>query len=81
MLAKTMADELGPRNIRVLGLLPGRLETDRVRELDDASGRPKKLREEFERQIPLGPLRRGGRVRPGGRLRAVTGRVVPQRRR
>ena len=54
MLAKTMADELGPRGIRVLGLLPGRLDTDRVRELDDASGRPKKLREEFERKIPLG---------------------------
>ena len=31
MLAKTMADELGPRNIRVNGLLPGRLDTDRVR--------------------------------------------------
>ncbi len=54
MLAKTMADELGPRNIRVLGLLPGRVETDRIRELDDASGRPKKMREEFERKIPLG---------------------------
>lgn len=54
MLAKTMADELGPRNIRVLGLLPGRVETDRIRELDDASGRPKKLRAEFESKIPLG---------------------------
>jgi 3-oxoacyl-[acyl-carrier protein] reductase len=54
MLAKTMADELGPRNIRVLGLLPGRVDTDRVRELDEASGRPKKLRAEFEGKIPLG---------------------------
>ena len=54
MLAKTMADELGPRKIRVLGLLPGRVETDRIRELDETSGRPKKLREEFERKIPLG---------------------------
>jgi 3-oxoacyl-[acyl-carrier protein] reductase len=54
MLAKTMADELGPQNIRVLGLLPGRLDTDRVRELDEASGRPKKLRQEFEARIPLG---------------------------
>lgn len=54
MLAKTMADELGPRNIRVLGLLPGRVDTDRLRELDQASGRPKKQREEFERRIPLG---------------------------
>ena len=54
MLAKTMADELGSRNIRALGLLPGRLDTDRVRELDEASGKPKKLREDFERRIPLG---------------------------
>jgi 3-oxoacyl-[acyl-carrier protein] reductase len=54
MLAKTMADELGPRNIRVLGLLPGRVETDRIRELDEASGRPKKQRADFERRIPLG---------------------------
>jgi 3-oxoacyl-[acyl-carrier protein] reductase len=54
MLAKTMADELGPRNIRVLGLLPGRVDTDRLRELDQASGRPKKQREEFEKRIPLG---------------------------
>src|SRR6478672_4900813 len=34
MLAKTMADELGPRNVRVNGLMPGRVDTDRVRELD-----------------------------------------------
>lgn len=54
MFAKTMADELGPRNIRVLGLLPGRVDTDRLRELDRASGRPKKQREEFEKRIPLG---------------------------
>ena len=34
MLAKTMADELGPRGVRVLGLLPGRLATDRTLSLD-----------------------------------------------
>ncbi|MCU1672309.1 MAG: short-chain dehydrogenase/reductase [Frankiales bacterium] len=33
MLAKTMADELGPRGVRVNGLLPGRVLTDRLREL------------------------------------------------
>ena len=38
MTAKTMADELGPRGIRVNGLLPGRVDTDRVRELDAAPG-------------------------------------------
>jgi 3-oxoacyl-[acyl-carrier protein] reductase len=67
MLAKTMADELGSRNIRVLSLLPGRLDTDRVRELDQASGRPKKLREEFERRIPLG---RYGEAAEFGRVAA-----------
>ena len=54
MLAKTMADELGPRGIRVLGLLPGRIDTDRVRELDQKSGRPKRQRAEYEKRIPLG---------------------------
>jgi 3-oxoacyl-[acyl-carrier protein] reductase len=83
MLAKTMADELGQRNIRVLGLLPGRLDTDRVRELDHASGRPKKLREEYERRIPLG---RYGDPAEFGRVAAfvlspaasyLTGTVIP----
>jgi 3-oxoacyl-[acyl-carrier protein] reductase len=34
MVAKTLADELGPRGVRVNGLLPGRISTDRMRELD-----------------------------------------------
>lgn len=34
MLAKGMADELGPRGVRVNGLLPGRIATDRLRSLD-----------------------------------------------
>jgi 3-oxoacyl-[acyl-carrier protein] reductase len=33
MLAKTMADELGPHGVRVNGLLPGKVLTDRLREL------------------------------------------------
>ena len=33
MLAKTMADELGDRGVRVNGLLPGQIATDRLREL------------------------------------------------
>ncbi len=53
MAAKTMADELGPRNIRVNGLLPGRIDTDRVRELDAASGKPARTRRDFEGRIPL----------------------------
>ncbi|HSV39911.1 MAG TPA: SDR family oxidoreductase [Nocardioidaceae bacterium] len=38
MLAKTLADEVGPRGIRVNALLPGRVDTGRVRELDEATG-------------------------------------------
>src|SRR5262245_18822523 len=34
MVAKQLADELGPRGIRVNGLLPGRVSTERVAELD-----------------------------------------------
>jgi 3-oxoacyl-[acyl-carrier protein] reductase len=50
MLCKSMADELGPRNIRVNGLLPGRVETDRVRELD---GPDPATRKAHEASIPL----------------------------
>ncbi len=53
MAAKTLADELGPRNIRVNGLLPGRIDTDRVRELDAAGGKPARTRRDFEGRIPL----------------------------
>ena len=43
MVAKTLADELGPRGIRVNGLLPGRVGTERVAELD-ALGRRRRGR-------------------------------------
>jgi 3-oxoacyl-[acyl-carrier protein] reductase len=33
-LSKTLASELAPKNIRVNQLIPGRIDTDRVRELD-----------------------------------------------
>ncbi len=54
MLAKTLADEAGARGVRVNALLPGRIDTDRVRELDEASGRPASTRREHEGAIPLG---------------------------
>ena len=53
MAAKTLADELGPRNIRVNGLMPGRIDTDRVRELDAATGKPARARQDSEARIPL----------------------------
>ena len=58
MLAKTLADELGPRGIRVNGLLPGRVETERVRELDARTGDEAAARAQYEAAIPL---RRYGR--------------------
>jgi 3-oxoacyl-[acyl-carrier protein] reductase len=54
MVAKTLADELGSRGIRVNGLLPGRIATDRLKELDAGSGRPVSQRREQEAAIPLG---------------------------
>ena len=53
MAAKTLADELGLRGVRVNGLLPGRIDTDRAREIDAPSGRPATARRESEAQIPL----------------------------
>ncbi|MFI7589021.1 SDR family oxidoreductase [Spongisporangium articulatum] len=54
MAGKTMAAELGPRNVRVNGVLPGRIETERVRELDAASGDPDGRRRAYENRTPLG---------------------------
>ncbi|MEO3923200.1 SDR family oxidoreductase [Micromonosporaceae bacterium B7E4] len=52
-VAKDMADEYGPRGVRVLSLLPGRILTDRNRELFAASGDPERARTDAEAAIPL----------------------------
>jgi 3-oxoacyl-[acyl-carrier protein] reductase len=54
MTAKTLADELGPRDIRVNGLLPGRIGTDRVAELDASTGDADAARASAVAGIPLG---------------------------
>ncbi|MFJ6853023.1 SDR family oxidoreductase [Streptomyces sp. NPDC091271] len=51
--AKSLADELGPRGIRVVGVLPARIDTDRVRELDALSGDAEASRTANEARIPL----------------------------
>jgi 3-oxoacyl-[acyl-carrier protein] reductase len=53
MLAKTMADELGPQGIRVNGLMPGRVETERIRELDGRSDDPEATKRDNVQRIPL----------------------------
>lgn len=53
MAAKNLADELGPQGIRVNGLLPGRISTDRVKSLDELTGDPEAARALHELSIPL----------------------------
>lgn len=67
MVAKNLADELGPRGIRVNGLLPGRVETDRVRSLDEQTGDADAAKERVSATIPL---RRYGRPEEFGRAAA-----------
>jgi 3-oxoacyl-[acyl-carrier protein] reductase len=54
MVAKTLADEQGPRGVRVNGLLPGRVGTERVAELDASTGDAEAAKAKMIGQIPLG---------------------------
>ena len=54
MAAKTLADEQGPRGVRVNGLLPGRVGTERVAELDASTGDADAAKARAVAQIPLG---------------------------
>ncbi|MEV6286830.1 SDR family oxidoreductase [Kribbella sp. NPDC051770] len=83
MVAKTLADELGPNGVRVNGLLPGKIATDRVRELDSKGGDPEATRRSAEKTIPL---RRYGLPEEFGRVAAfvlspaasyLTGVMIP----
>ncbi|MEU8220510.1 SDR family oxidoreductase [Micromonospora taraxaci] len=81
--AKDIADDYGPRGVRVVGLLPGRILTDRNRQLFAATGDPERARAEAEASIPL---RRLGDPAEFGRVAAfvlspaasyLTGITVP----
>lgn len=67
MVAKNLADELGPQGIRVNGLLPGRIATERVAELDASTGDAEASKAAAVAQIPLG---RYGRPEEFGRVAA-----------
>ena len=82
-VVKTLAGELGPAGIRVNGVLPVRIATDRVRELDALRGDPDEVRARLSQRIPL---RRYGEPEEFGRAAAfllspaasyITGAMVP----
>lgn len=81
--AKSLANDLGPRGVRVVGLLPSRIDTDRVRSLDALSGDADAARAANEAAIPL---RRYGTPEEFGRTAAfllspaasyLTGLMIP----
>ncbi|WP_433829582.1 SDR family oxidoreductase [Actinoplanes sp. CA-015351] len=67
MVAKDMADEFGPRGVRVLSILPGRFMTDRSRELFEAADDPASATAQVAGAIPL---RRIGEPPEYGRVAA-----------
>ena len=82
-VVKTLAEDLGPSGIRMNGILPVRIATDRVRQLDALRGDPDEVRARLSEGIPL---RRYGEPEEFGRAAAfllspaasyITGAMIP----
>jgi 3-oxoacyl-[acyl-carrier protein] reductase len=82
-VVKMLAEELGPSGIRINGILPVRIATDRVRQLDALRGDPDEVRARRSAEIPL---RRYGEPEEFGRVAAfllspaasyITGAMIP----
>jgi 3-oxoacyl-[acyl-carrier protein] reductase len=69
MAAKDMANEFAPRGIRVLSLMPGRVMTDRNRELVAATGDAATAQKKVEDSVPMGRL---GEPEEFGKVAAFT---------
>jgi len=69
MAAKDMANEFAPRGIRVLSLMPGRVLTDRNRELFAATGDAATAQKKVEDSVPMGRL---GEPEEFGKVAAFT---------
>jgi 3-oxoacyl-[acyl-carrier protein] reductase len=83
VLIKQLADEVGPQGTRVVGLMPGRIDTERVQHLDSLADDPAAARVAAEAAIPL---RRSGTPQEFARVAAfvlspaasyLTGCVIP----
>jgi 3-oxoacyl-[acyl-carrier protein] reductase len=72
-LAKTLALELAPMNIRVNQIIPGRIDTDRVRQLDEITGTKQGISAEQAKQKSIAaiPMGRYGEPEEFGRVAAV----------
>lgn len=68
MVVKQLADELGPDGVRAVGLLPGSIATDRLREIAAAAGHDPD--EAAARSAATIPLRRLGRPEEFGTVAA-----------